>query len=81
LNKQNIEKLGIITSDMSKKDLLLVDKTQTINAINDELYSVINENKDLIEKIKLLDGINKENQSKINNGNNKIDSLNFDTQK
>jgi hypothetical protein len=66
---------------MSKKDLLLVDKTQTINAINDELYCVINENKDLIEKIKLLDDINKENQNKINKGNNKIDSLNIDIQK
>jgi len=56
-NKHNMEKLNIITNDMSKKDLLLVDKTHTINAINDELYNVINENKDLIEKIKLIKGI------------------------
>lgn len=76
-----MEKLDIITHDMSKKDLLLENKMHAINAINEELNCVINENKDLIEKIKLFDDINKENQNKINKGNNKIDSLNVDIQK
>jgi hypothetical protein len=61
INKHNMEKLDIITHDMSKKDLLLENKMHAINAINEELNCVINENKDLIEKIKLLGDINKEN--------------------